>query len=166
VFGPAADGYIVVIWIFRFLRFALLAIAAMGLLAAGLTIGLLGIFVRVTTGWTRMSHAGAELIRAIERLPHPDRGRERTFVYLLQDEQAATKIGISGDPRGRVASLQTGHPEPLRLVKAIRCRTAADARAVERDLHSHFERHRMNGEWFDLSDRQVRRAITLARRWR
>jgi hypothetical protein len=155
-----------VIWIFRFLGFAIVAITAMGLVAAGLTIGLLGIVVQVTTGWTRMSHTGAELIRAIDRLPHPDRGRERTFVYLLQDEQAATKIGISADPRGRIASLQTGHPQPLRLLKAIRCRTTADARAVERDLHIHFERQRMNGEWFDLSDRQVRRAITLARRWR
>jgi hypothetical protein len=135
-------------------------------LTVGLLIGLLGIAVRFTTGASTMSHAGAELIRMIERLPLPALSGDRTFVYLLQDEQAATKIGISGDPRGRIASLQTGHPEPLRLVKAIRFRTAANARAVERDLHIHFERQRMNGEWFDLSDRQVRRAVTLARRWR
>lgn len=154
------------IWIPGLLRLAVVAIAAAGLLSIGLTVGLVGIVVRLATGSCAVSHAGAELIRRIERLPLPDRGRDRTFVYLLQDEQAATKIGISGDPRKRIASLQTGHPEPLRLVKAIRCRTAAHARAVERDLHIHFERQRMNGEWFDLSDRQVRRAVTLARRWR
>ncbi|MFW2380926.1 MAG: GIY-YIG nuclease family protein [Acidimicrobiales bacterium] len=155
------------IWILNSLRIAVVVITALVLLAAGLVIGWFGIVVRVLTGSTVLAHAGGEVIRSIERLPlHFSWSRDRTYVYLLQDEQAATKIGISGDPRGRVASLQTGHPEPLRLVKAIGCRTTADARAVERDLHIHFERHRMNGEWFDLSDRQVRRAIKLARRWR
>ncbi|MGI9610385.1 MAG: GIY-YIG nuclease family protein [Acidimicrobiia bacterium] len=154
------------IWILHALRLAAVAIAALGLLAAGLVIGWFGIVFRVFTGSTALTRTGGDLIRSIERLPLPSWSRDRTYVYLLQDEQAATKIGISGDPRGRIASLQTGHPEPLRLVKAIGCRNAGAARAVERDLHIHFERHRMNGEWFDLSDRQVRRAIKLARRWR
>ncbi|MBT8239654.1 MAG: GIY-YIG nuclease family protein [Acidimicrobiia bacterium] len=154
------------IWVLGLLRLAVIATAALALLTVGLLIGLFGIAVRITTGSSTMSHVGAELIRMIERLPLPAWSGDRTFVYLLQDGQAATKIGISGNPRERIASLETGHPEPLRLVKAIRFRNAAHARAVERDLHIHFERKRMNGEWFDLSDRQVRRAVTLARRWR
>ena len=133
------------------------------LATGGLTIGLAGIPVRLVSGHSGLVHIGASLIRSIEHLT-PIRGG--TFVYFIQDGQAATKIGISGDPAQRVASLQTGHPEPLHLWKTIRCRSSADARAVERDLHMYFERQRMNGEWFDLTERQMRRAVKLARRWR
>ena len=132
------------------------------LATGGLTIGLAGIPVRLVSGYSGLVHAGAAMIRSIERLT-PARGG--TFVYFIQDEQAATKIGISGNPTQRVATLQTGHPESLILWKTIRCRSAADARAVERDLHSYFERQRMNGEWFDLTERQLRRGVKLARRW-
>ena len=133
------------------------------LAAGGLTIGLAGIPVRLVLGYSGLVHAGASMIRSIERLT-PVRGG--TFVYFIQDEQAATKIGISGDPAQRVTTLQTGHPEPLHLWRTIRCRSAADARAVERDLHAYFELQRMNGEWFDLTERQLRRGVKLARRWR
>jgi hypothetical protein len=150
----------------RLFWLALIAPIAVGLFAAGLAVGLMGVAVLAITGSPRWSHTGAELIRAVERLPLPSPGPGRTYVYFLQDQQAATKIGISGDLRERLATLQTGHPEALYLVKAIPCRTAADARVVERDLHIYFERHRMNGEWFDLSERHLRRAIALARRWR
>ncbi len=152
------------IWIL--LRLAVVTLTALCLFTAGLVVGWFGIVVWLVTGSTMVTHAGVELVRSIERLPLPTWGSGRTYVYLLQDEQAATKIGISAQPRQRIASLQTGHPEPLHLIRAIRCRTAATARAVERDLHAHFEHYRMNGEWFDLTDRQVRRAISLARRWR
>ncbi len=145
---------------------SVLTIVALVMVAGGLAIGLAGTGLRLATGRTGGVHLGAQMILAIERLPFRFTRGPATYLYLIQDEQAATKIGISGDPRQRVATLQTGHPEPLRLVRSIRCRSAADARAVEGDLHHYFERNRMNGEWFDLDDRQIRRAIRLARRWR
>jgi len=143
-----------------------LAVVALAMFAAGLTIGLAGAAVLALTGRSGGVNAGAELIRSIERLAFGSWRRGRTFVYFIRDEFGATKIGISADPHQRVATLQTGHPEALYLHNTVPCRSGADARAVEGDLHDCFARQRMNGEWFDLDDRQLRRALRLARRWR
>ncbi|NNE96435.1 MAG: GIY-YIG nuclease family protein [Acidimicrobiales bacterium] len=154
------------IWIVRALLYALVGLTAVAILALGLMIGLVGVAVRAATGSAVLVERGAGLMRSIERLPRPRIGGPEAFVYLVQDERAATKIGISGDPGVRLATLQTGHPDSLHLIKTIGCRTTAEARCVEGDLHDFFQRYRMNGEWFDLSERQVRQAVRLAERWR
>lgn len=69
-------------------------------------------------------------------------------VYIIQ--RAFTdmyKIGWTIEaPRKRMATLQTGCPDPLKL-KAAYCTTSN----VEKILHRLFTQQRVQGEWFKLS---------------
>ncbi|NNF55154.1 MAG: GIY-YIG nuclease family protein [Acidimicrobiales bacterium] len=143
----------------------LVILSGLTLFMAGFAVGIVGIAVRLLTGRTELVASGAMIIRAIDQLPFGI-GTDRSHVYLIGDEQGAVKIGISHDPVERLASLQTGHPESLVLLSKVSYRTSADARAAETNLHTVFAAQRMNGEWFDLSDRQLRQAHRIARRLR
>jgi len=69
------------------------------------------------------------------------------WVYFIQHgTNGPVKIGTTtGNPHARLRALQTGAPEPLRLLCAI----DGDA-ALERELHERFKalRLRADGEWF------------------
>ena len=107
----------------------------------------------------------AGLIWAAERRkpPAPKRNYNSPFsrtvrpeyVYMIGNEQGGpTKIGMTrSDPYGRLKSIQTGNPKPLgfRLLAEV-----PDAFAAEAKLHRHFASKRLHGEWFDLSDSDIR----------
>jgi len=61
------------------------------------------------------------------------------------------KIGISRDVVARVAALQVGAPEEIRIIAVL-----DGWEAEERALHIRFEQYRLKGEWFrktgDLAD--------------
>ena len=140
-------------------------LSGLTLFTAGFAIGIVGIALRLLTGRSGLVTSGAQMIRAIDQLPF-GLGTDRSHVYFISDEQGAVKIGISHDPCERIATLQTGHPESLVLLHAVSYRSSAAARAAESSLHYVFEAQRMNGEWFDLTQRQLRRAFRVARRLR
>lgn len=137
----------------------------MTLFMTGFAVGIVGIALRLLTGRTEWVTSGAQMIRAIDQLPF-GLGTDRSHVYFISDEQGAVKIGISHEPGERLAQLQTGHPESLALLHSVSYRTSAEARAAETNLHTVFGAQRMNGEWFDLTDRQMRQAHRIARRLR
>lgn len=67
-----------------------------------------------------------------------------TQVYFVQAAfSGLIKIGIASDMVGRLASLRTGSPEPLFLLRSV---PANDK--FERYLHGLFEPIRSHGEWF------------------
>ena len=71
--------------------------------------------------------------------------RHHGWVYLIGGGWAA-KVGHARNPRKRLALLQTGSPEPLKLLAVI------DApRHVEREIHELFAADRLHGEWFKRS---------------
>lgn len=144
----------------------IVVLAAMVLVVAGVTVGLFGVAARLAIGPNSWVTAGADLIRTIERLPTWSWNSKRTWVYFIQDRGGATKIGFSADPSFRRSSLQTGHPEHLALTRAIPYRSESSARRVERELHDRWERRRLEGEWFDLSERELKQAVRDARRFR
>lgn len=76
---------------------------------------------------------------------HRFRAASTSRVYFIQSGHAGPiKIGYSTNPvQQRLAALQTGHPEPLRVLAEVE-----GDRSVEADLHQRFRRHRMKGEWF------------------
>lgn len=74
-------------------------------------------------------------------------------VYVISAGRAPVKVGIAIDPARRLAALQTGHPERLRLHQHIPV-AAGRAREIERLCHLCLADHRMKGEWFDV-DPQV-----------
>lgn len=70
-----------------------------------------------------------------------------SYVYLIGPVHGAGpwKVGMSTDVRKRLATLQTGSPEPLRVYWAV-----PGGRALETRLHRTLAPWRKHGEWFDL----------------
>lgn len=76
------------------------------------------------------------------------------WLYVLFDAHAELcKIGRTTQPNNkRQAGLIAGHCHPL--VNLINARVE-DCHAAERQCHSHFSRHRRNGEWFAVPPDEV-----------
>ena len=68
-----------------------------------------------------------------------------SWVYFLRSGEAGPiKIGYTGTtPNARLSALQTGNPEPLRLIGAVPGTMADESR-----LHDRFASVRLQGEWF------------------
>ncbi|NIA72299.1 hypothetical protein HBA54_27285 [Pelagibius litoralis] len=66
-------------------------------------------------------------------------------VYFAQAGDAGPiKIGFASDVEKRLAGLQTGNPEPIRLLNIVPDGT----RSLEARIHAKFGEHRLRGEWF------------------
>lgn len=75
-------------------------------------------------------------------------------VYLL--EQAGDglyKIGIAVDVGARLSMLQAGNPKEIGIVFSAEC--GNQARVVEAELHSRYQRKRVIREWFALTANDV-----------
>lgn len=65
-------------------------------------------------------------------------------VYVVQaGEGGPVKIGFTNKPRRRIAELQTGLPQRLRVLHLF-----DGSEEDERRLHRRFAEHRVSGEWF------------------
>jgi hypothetical protein len=73
-------------------------------------------------------------------------------VYLIEQPDAGhTKIGISVNPRGRMAQLQYANPCDLVLRYTLKSVSGHSSVVLEGQLHRYFSRWRGHGEWFKLS---------------
>lgn len=70
-------------------------------------------------------------------------GAGRSQVYFVYDGTKHIKIGISGKPATRLASLQTGTPQLLKLLHSV-----PGTENDEAFLHHIFTPDRVSGEWF------------------
>ena len=69
-------------------------------------------------------------------------------VYLMATADGRyLKIGIARDVEARRSSLQTAHPEKLKVIGVI----PGGGRRLERQLHLEFRAYRTLGEWFMAS---------------
>lgn len=68
-------------------------------------------------------------------------------VYIIEGVDAV-KVGVAREPLDRLAQLQTGNPDRLRLAWSMPI--AGDAYAVETEAHAILDRHRIGGEWFEV----------------
>lgn len=73
-------------------------------------------------------------------------GRVSVVYFLRAGEAGPIKIGVSttAGVQQRIATLQSGNPEPLRLLKMIPGDTKDEA-----TLHRDLAEYRMSGEWFE-----------------
>lgn len=85
----------------------------------------------------------------------PDRPERRQAVYLIR-LNGLHKIGISFNPVSRVKGMQL--PGKAEIVHTVYPR---DARHLESCLHERFAEERRHGEWFELTEADVRDAITV-----
>jgi hypothetical protein len=71
-----------------------------------------------------------------------------SFVYVIQGEQGSPiKIGVAKNVKSRIAGLQTGNPQRLRLLHVL----PGDG-LLERALHQRLRESAIHGEWFGGSE--------------
>lgn len=75
-------------------------------------------------------------------------------VYLLACD-GKTKIGIAKSITNRLKMLQTGNPYPIVLINEYFQNTEAMARKKEKYLHDKYSSKRVNGEWFNLTNKEL-----------
>lgn len=76
---------------------------------------------------------------------------KRFLVYFFGTDFDRVKIGrCSGNLYRRRVDIQTGCPDPIKLLGVILCRDRAEMRTLEGELHSRFEDYNTIGEWFRL----------------
>ncbi len=79
-------------------------------------------------------------------------------VYFARAESGGpVKIGHAHNPRRRLTMLQTGNPEPLRLIRVIEGDIATEAAA-----HEAFAARRIKGEWFSFDEEMLRHGREVA----
>lgn len=81
-------------------------------------------------------------------------GDEACHVYLIEGGRSTVKIGLSGNPRRRVAQLQVGSPERARLTHSWEM-SRTEAVALEGTLHRAFRWARVSGEWHKIDAEYV-----------
>lgn len=103
--------------------------------------------------------AGWFFIMGCDRIDHPQpRSRQRVdisgrgYIYLVEGQPGRFKIGLSADPKTRIANLGVKLPFEIEVIHLI---STDDMRRAERELHDQFRDRRLAGEWFDLTPEQV-----------
>lgn len=75
----------------------------------------------------------------------------KTFVYfILSEEFRVIKVGISSDPHGRFAAIQSACPLRLELLYWF-----PGERKDERELHEALSPWGIRGEWFGISQGSI-----------
>ena len=70
------------------------------------------------------------------------------------------KVGIATDPYQRRREIQTGNHEPVALAAVTdRGTCGVDPRDLEREVHQRLKPHRVTGEWFEIDEWSVLKAI-------
>jgi excisionase family DNA binding protein len=72
-----------------------------------------------------------------------NRSKRQSFVYFAQAESGPIKVGVSKSPNQRIAEIQTGNSERVRLLGVV-----VGDRKTERAVHAQFASLRLHGEWF------------------
>ena len=87
----------------------------------------------------------------------PPRTARPGYIYLLHaDTQSCYKIGMTTNLQRRMANILL--PFPITMVHSI---AVPDMVWAERHLHTRFADKRLNGEWFNLDDDDVRWICSL-----
>ena len=88
------------------------------------------------------------------------------MLYFIRSGQYV-KIGVSANPRGRIASIQTGNPDPIEVLGVV-----PGDRELEKELHREFAPLHHRGEWFRddpaihaASDRLAAPSVAPAVEW-
>lgn len=87
------------------------------------------------------------------RVYSPPKKTDAGFVYLLRSEHGHYKIGRAKNVRNRHQMIGTKMPFKVDLIHTIACEDYINA---ERMMHAAFAEKRLNGEWFALTDEDVK----------
>ena len=77
---------------------------------------------------------------------------KRFLVYFFGTDFDRVKIGAcESNLYRRLRDLQTGCPDPLKLIGVILCKDKIEMKTREDELHSQFQKYNTIGEWFRLT---------------
>lgn len=62
------------------------------------------------------------------------------------------KLGVSDNPKARLAQLQTANPLPLKLASVRPVPSEVNREQYEKEVHSKFKEIRQQGEWFLITE--------------
>ena len=80
--------------------------------------------------------------------------KKSTHVYLFQEDYLGlVKIGIASDPIKRMGEIQVACPQNITLVACINIQNAHD---LEIELHTKYSNKHYRGEWFRLTEEDIR----------
>ena len=81
--------------------------------------------------------------------------------YLFKEENTDNiKIGFSGNPKGRLETLQVGNSRKLIVIDTVQC---SNCDLLENKLHEIFKNKRIRGEWYNLNTEDIRQCMTKLR---
>ena len=83
-----------------------------------------------------------------------------SFVYVVRGGHNLVKIGVTRNPRARLASLRTAAAFPIDY--SYIAFTDNSGPMIEGAAHTLLERHRTNGEWFDVAPEMAVAALSAA----
>jgi len=69
-------------------------------------------------------------------------------LYVIQMSNGSVKIGIASDIERRYSQIKSSCG--MKIVKHWESNLLADAHLIEQQLHKHFKKHRLNGEYFNV----------------
>jgi Meiotically up-regulated gene 113 len=78
--------------------------------------------------------------------------QSKGFVYLIQSQSGAYKIGRTKNPNDRLKTFNVKLPFEVEFICLIE---TANMHALEAELHEQFSDKRVNGEWFNLNSDDV-----------
>lgn len=91
-----------------------------------------------------------------------NRGYKRyMFLYIIGTDGNRQKIGFSRDVGRRLATLQTGNPEKLKI-HHFEPVPEKRVRMLERKLHRELGYKRLKGEWFDMGPTEAVQMLQFA----
>lgn len=79
---------------------------------------------------------------------------EIKYLYVIGPKEGPQKIGITGDVKQRLKTLQTGFPEPLFLHHYEEIE-AKSIRKLEKKIHTELNYKRAKGEWFNITTKEA-----------
>lgn len=88
--------------------------------------------------------------------------KKNGFVYLLEDSSGYIKIGCSQDIKKRIENIQSNNP----TIKVLKLIETNDITGLESKLHKAFANKRIKGEWFLLTEddiKQIEKIVETAK---
>jgi hypothetical protein len=83
-----------------------------------------------------------------------------SFVYVVRGDHNVVKIGVTRNPRARLASLRTASAFPIEY--SYIAFTDNCGPMIEGAAHTLLERYRINGEWYDVAPEMAVAALSAA----
>lgn len=85
-----------------------------------------------------------------------------SYLYVIGNDTNRQKIGFSGNVEKRLATLQTGNPDTLKIHHKIEC-SSEKTRVLEKKIHTELSYKRLKGEWFNMTPEEATNYLEFAR---